>query len=118
MPDRDELIDRTIVELHDIGDSAHAIELHCSDGSVFEVVPTNDETVAVYQNVPASARKPEGLGDSRWQTDRYGRHWPYTWDEAKIELCGECGQPDNCGDCNHGRLSDNEAIHLGASLPC
>lgn len=34
--------------------------------------------------------------------DFYGRIWPY----PKNELCSVCGQPDNCGDCSHKRLSD------------
>lgn len=33
--------------------------------------------------------------------DKYGRVWklPVT------ELCAVCGQPDNCGDCEHKKLS-------------
>jgi hypothetical protein len=27
--------------------------------------------------------------------DRFGRSWP-----ALTVVCSECGQPDNCGDCN------------------
>ena len=46
-------------------------------------------------------------------TDRYGR----LWDLPAIELCPECGQPDNCGDCQHGPLSDADARLLGAVLP-
>lgn len=36
--------------------------------------------------------------------DRYGR----TWHLPANELCPECGQPDNCGDCTHAALSDDE----------
>lgn len=35
--------------------------------------------------------------------DVYGRDW---YNVSPSELCSECGQPDNCGDCTHGRLSD------------
>lgn len=40
--------------------------------------------------------------------DRYGRVWP-----ANYELCGECGQPDNCGDCNHAPLAPDQVRELG-----
>lgn len=43
-------------------------------------------------------------------TDRYGRKW----DLATEELCTECGQPDNCGDCNHDPLTEKQARELGA----
>lgn len=29
------------------------------------------------------------------------------------ERCQTCGEPDNCGDCNHVRLSDAELSRLG-----
>ena len=29
------------------------------------------------------------------------------------ELCPECGQPDNCGDCDHTPLPHDEVIELG-----
>jgi hypothetical protein len=38
--------------------------------------------------------------------DTFGRAWPY----PKEELCQECGQPDNVGDCNHARLTDEEVL--------
>lgn len=41
--------------------------------------------------------------------DRYGRVWP-----PGAEVCPECGQPDNCGDCNHARINDEQALELGA----
>lgn len=37
--------------------------------------------------------------------DRYGR----AWDLPANERCPECGQPDNCGDCTHEPLSDEDA---------
>lgn len=41
-------------------------------------------------------------------SDRYGR----TWNLSPDELCPECGQPDNCGDCNHEPLSDEDYVLL------
>lgn len=40
--------------------------------------------------------------------DIYGNEWP-----EEYELCPECLQPDNCGDCNHEPLPPNEVIELG-----
>lgn len=40
--------------------------------------------------------------------DRYGRTWPY----AREELCGTCGQPDNCGDCSHKKLSNEDVLRI------
>ena len=42
-------------------------------------------------------------------SDRYGRTWP-----EGTEVCPSCGQPDNCGECNHHRLSADQAQELGA----
>jgi hypothetical protein len=42
--------------------------------------------------------------------DKFGR----LWIKPKDELCPECGQPDNCGDCNHKKISNEEAKELGA----
>lgn len=43
------------------------------------------------------------------KTDTYGRDWSeLPWEE----LCDECGQPDNCGDCDHTKLSDEEVAQL------
>lgn len=39
--------------------------------------------------------------------DKYGR----AWDLPANELCFVCGQPDNCGDCNHERYTD-EVVKL------
>lgn len=36
--------------------------------------------------------------------DKYG----VTWSSVKSALCPICGQPDNCGDCNHKKLSKEE----------
>lgn len=37
--------------------------------------------------------------------DVFGRDWGPTNDE---ELCATCGQPDNCGDCDHGPMTDDD----------
>lgn len=34
------------------------------------------------------------------------------WDLPKSELCPECGQPDNCGDCTHDQLSPENVGEL------
>ena len=36
--------------------------------------------------------------------DLWGRLRVAAWDES----CHGCGQPDNCGDCNHARIEDSE----------
>ena len=33
-----------------------------------------------------------------------------------VELCSVCGQPDNCGDCNHVPLEHEEVVRLGGSF--
>lgn len=43
--------------------------------------------------------------------DAYGRGW----DLPLSELCVACRQPDNCGDCNHERLSDADVRQLGGA---
>jgi hypothetical protein len=43
--------------------------------------------------------------------DKYGRIWPTEWNDR--ELCPTCGQPDNCGDCNHLPLTKKQAVELG-----
>lgn len=40
--------------------------------------------------------------------DKYGALWP-----EEYEVCSECGQPDNTGDCNHKRLSNDDVWELG-----
>lgn len=45
--------------------------------------------------------------------DIYGRSWPNV---SANESCPVCGQPDNCGDCEHGRLTDDEVILLGGEI--
>lgn len=47
-----------------------------------------------------------------WTQDEYGRFWQRPGDEP----CPECGQPDNCGDCNHEPLTDAEVLDLGGRL--
>lgn len=42
-------------------------------------------------------------------TDKYGRSWEVN---SLDELCGECGQPDNVGDCEHARISDEDVLIL------
>lgn len=44
--------------------------------------------------------------------DVFGR----TWDIPVAETCNECGQPDNCGDCNHYMLPPESVIQLGGML--
>lgn len=41
--------------------------------------------------------------------NKFGR----IWDMAPYELCVECGQPDNCGDCNHNELTIEDAKEIG-----
>jgi hypothetical protein len=41
--------------------------------------------------------------------DRYGRSWRL----SEAELCPECGQPDNCGDCTHEPLTAAQVVQLG-----
>jgi hypothetical protein len=40
--------------------------------------------------------------------DRYGRGW-----HDSTETCVECGQPDNCGDCNHEPLAPEDVDEMG-----
>jgi hypothetical protein len=42
--------------------------------------------------------------------DKFGVKWKL----PKRELCKECGQPDNTGDCNHVKLSKKEVKLLGS----
>jgi hypothetical protein len=44
--------------------------------------------------------------------DIYGREWPVEKFPV-IEMCFECGQPDNIGDCNHKKLTAEEVKLLG-----
>lgn len=30
------------------------------------------------------------------------------WELPLLELCSVCGQPDNCGDCDHNPLSPDQ----------
>jgi len=45
--------------------------------------------------------------------DKYGRGWKL----PVRELCPTCGQPDNCGDCNHKRLRNSDVVTLDGILP-
>lgn len=40
--------------------------------------------------------------------DRFGASWP-----AAYDTCPECGQPDDCGDCNHQPLSEDAVLQMG-----
>lgn len=40
--------------------------------------------------------------------DVFGNAWP-----TDYEVCSTCGQPDNCGDCNHKELTTQEVRFLG-----
>lgn len=41
--------------------------------------------------------------------DKFGIYW----DLPNDEVCKVCGQPDNCGDCNHHKININDAAKLG-----
>lgn len=41
--------------------------------------------------------------------DKFGA----VWDLSPDELCFVCGQPDNCGDCDHKPMSDDQIKELG-----
>jgi len=43
--------------------------------------------------------------------DKFGVQWKL----PKRELCKECGQPDNCGECNEVRLTKKEVKLLGGT---
>lgn len=45
--------------------------------------------------------------------DKYGR----IWDNPIWDKCPCCGQPDNCNDCNHKRLTNKDVIELGGVIP-
>lgn len=43
--------------------------------------------------------------------DKFGRVWnPHTL------VCSGCGQPDDCGDCNHKPLSIEDVKALGGKI--
>ncbi len=50
---------------------------------------------------------------TRKTTDKFGRRWE-GFDVR--ELCPECGQPDNCGDCTHNKLDDDDVLEMGGQL--
>ena len=49
--------------------------------------------------------------------DKFGNGWRL----PVSELCSTCGQPDNCGDCSHGKLTKDNVVTLAgvykAGLP-
>jgi hypothetical protein len=51
--------------------------------------------------------------ENGWLSDTHGRDWG---PRMLCETCLVCGQPDNCGDCEHGRLTDEQASLLGATV--
>lgn len=51
------------------------------------------------------------INGDRYRIDIFGRQWPFT---SLEEFCPTCGQPDNCGDCSHGDLGDDDAKNIGA----
>jgi hypothetical protein len=66
------------------------------------------ETSAGYYKVCPCARQLLSEVAAEHALDRYGR----VWNLPSEELCPECGQPDNCGDCDHAPLTDEEAASL------
>jgi hypothetical protein len=54
----------------------------------------------------------DGISDGL-TPDKYGRIWP-----EGMEVCVCCGQPDNCGDCSHGKLSAEDVENLLGYPPC
>lgn len=34
------------------------------------------------------------------------------WELPQTQLCSVCGQPDNCGDCNHKQLTAEDVKEL------
>jgi hypothetical protein len=40
--------------------------------------------------------------------DKFGNGWRL----PTSELCSTCGQPDNCGDCSHGKLTKSDVVIL------
>jgi hypothetical protein len=53
------------------------------------------------------------VSQAQVQVDIYGVPWPL----PPGELCSTCGQPDNCGDCNHEPLRWWEVIELLDGVP-
>lgn len=91
------------------------LDLHmCSDPTPLD--PAHDTVVGNMLTRFTKEARPE-LPNGSWvdayhyyHPDRFGRVW---WLQ-QAELCKECGQPDNCGDCNHERLED--VSEFGGSL--
>lgn len=47
------------------------------------------------------------------EPDLYGRSWPGV---PENERCRTCGQPDNCGECDHVALTARDVLQLGGQL--
>lgn len=80
--------------------------------SVGDVVRVQDENGHAhwYACEPISWRRI----DEPTCTDKYGNTWPLAPSE---EFCPTCGQPDNCGDCNHTELPPDLVRELGGKPP-
>lgn len=48
-----------------------------------------------------------------YREDALGNLWP-----VSTVGCNECGQPDNCGDCDHTPLAAEEVVELGGQPDC
>ena len=48
-----------------------------------------------------------------WKYDRFGNRWP-----GDFVVCPECGQPDNCGDCNHAPCTPEQILEMGGLPAC
>lgn len=49
--------------------------------------------------------------------DQYGRKWPeFCLPNHKVWLCGECGQPELRGPCNHKQMNKKTVKKLGGKL--
>lgn len=100
-----------------LGDGSHSWRLRVTEGGVagghllceLEVPPEQFSAL-----MGASPQEVQGtLYTARQVYDVYDREWDLPWEER----CPECGQPDNCGDCTHEKLSAEDVLELGGRLP-
>lgn len=77
----------------------------CMEAEWFRMIEEEDDFYLELAPVPRVPPRP----------DWFGRSWP-DLDDHDDELCSTCGQPDNCGDCNHMPLTEAEARSLGAVI--
>jgi hypothetical protein len=54
-----------------------------------------------------------GIVGGMSKSDSFQDSFGNTWKLPASEVCQKCGQPDNCGDCNHQPLSPEEVRELG-----